>query len=216
MRITFFSAAIFASSLATAATPVEGWYSSIFGGYAYIPNNVTNYSQGLFRNGTSYNGGFNAGGRVGFKSLPLRYEAEFTYIHANLGGFFVNEIKQFGVSGQFTESLGMANVYYDFPEMVPCVTPFISGGLGYAWFQARLASKGSIGGPLRPTSYKHANSSFGYQVSAGMMYNFAENYSIDVALRYVGTGRAGALGKVVQANLASANITYRFDESSYK
>lgn len=212
MRIAFFSAAMMAAGLAAAAAPIDGWYANLFGGYTYVPDNVTTIYQGLLRNRASYNDGYNAGGRLGYKSNPLRYEAEVTYLHTGVSGFFVNRIKQGLVTGQFRSILGMANVYYDFPEMIPCIAPFLGLGLGYGWVQSELNSLR----PLGRTYFKRSDNLFAYQGTAGVIYNFAENYSLDIAYRYLSTTRADNLGKVVQANLASVGVTYRFDESSYK
>lgn len=218
MRIAFFSAAVLASSLATAATPVDGWYSSVFGGYSYLPNNISNTHFGLSRTGASYTGGFNAGGRIGFQSNPLRYEAEFTYIQANVKHFQINRIIQKRVGKQVNASLGMANVYYDFPEMVPCISPFVGVGLGYGFVEAQLKSRGPFYtvGPYYNSYFKGSNSVFAYQATAGVTYNFAENYALNLAYRYVGTDRVHELGKVFQANLASVGVIYRFDQATYK
>jgi opacity protein-like surface antigen len=211
MRIVFFSAAIMASGLVAAASPVDGWYSSLFGGYSYVPDNISHSYYGWTRTHAAYSGGYNAGGRIGYKSTPMRYEAEFTYVRANLSHFHVMRIRQRGINGQFNAALGMANVYYDFPEMIPSIAPFLGVGLGYGWVQAELNSEA----PFK-TRFKRSDNVFTYQATAGLMYNFAENYSADLAYRYVGTGRAESLGKVVQINIASLGITYRFDQNSYK
>lgn len=212
MRIAFFSAALLASGLAAAAVPVDGWYSGIFGGYSYIPDNISVNRFGIARNYASYNGGYHVGGRLGFQSNPLRYEGELTYIQADVSKFYVNDIRQSGVGEDTSAFLGMANVYYDFPEMVPCVSPFIGAGIGYGWVQARLKSTG----PYFPTYFKGSDSAFAYQGTAGLTYNFAENYALNLAYRYVGTTRINELGKVFQANLGTVGVVYRFDEASYK
>ncbi len=63
MRIQLFSAALIATGINYAATPVDGWYSSVFGGYTYLQDNISvTAPDGYFRNGTRYNSGYNAGG----------------------------------------------------------------------------------------------------------------------------------------------------------
>ncbi|CEK10194.1 outer membrane protein [Legionella hackeliae] len=224
MRIAFFSAAMLASSMVSAAIPIDGWYGSVFGGYTYIPDNVTNttyysyYPIGYLRAHPSYNGGWNGGGRIGYQSMPLRYEAEITYVYANLSGFKINNIHQLGVEGETTGTFGMANVYYDFPEMVPCIAPFLGVGIGYGYVTARLNSSGPLvlaGGPVA-TRFKIDDGVFAYQGTAGFTYNFAENYAVNLAYRYIGTERADEFGKVFQAHLASVGAIYRFDGASYK
>ncbi|ASQ46477.1 outer membrane protein [Legionella clemsonensis] len=224
MRIAFLSAAMLASSMASAAVPIDGWYASVFGGYTYIPDNLTNttnysyYSFPFLRAHPSYNGGWNGGGRIGYQSMPLRYEAEVTYVYANLSGFKINNINQRGVEGETTGTFAMANVYYDFPETVPCIAPFLGVGLGYGYVTARLNSSGPLilGGPAVATRFKVDDGVFAYQATGGFTYNFAENYAVNLAYRYIGTERADGFGKVFQAHLASVGAIYRFDGASYK
>lgn len=213
MRITFFSAALMASAATFAATPIDGWYSSVFGGYTYMPDNISISTPGLFLDRASYSDGYNAGLRVGFKSNPLRYEAEYTYIHANLSRFNANNIGQIDIDGETTASLAMANVYYDFPDMVPAIQPYLGVGLGYAWIQSTLQS----GGPDSSIGFNTGTDSvFAYQATAGFTYNFAECFAVDIAYRYIGTESPDNLGKVFQANLGTVGVTYRFNENGYK
>lgn len=212
MRLALLSAALLTTGISTAATPVDGWYSSVFGGYTYLPDNVSVTTFGVLRDGTSYRNGFNAGTRFGYKSNPLRYEGEYTYLHADLKHFSVNNIQQVGNDGSSSASLLMANIYYDFPEIVPAVEPFLGVGLGYAHVKAVLRSTG----PLGITRFKGSDNVFAYQATAGLTYNFAENYAVNLAYRYAATERANPLGKVYQMHIASAGVVYRFDEGSYK
>lgn len=212
MRLTLFSAALLATGIASAATPVDGWYTSVFGGYTYVPDNVRNYSFGNYINNASFNGGYNAGGRVGFQSNPLRYEAEYTYIHADARYFKINFIGQTGISGYSSANLGMANIYYDTPEMLPGIAPYLGLGLGYAYIQQRLNSLG----PLGFTFISMNDSSFAYQGTAGLNYNFSENYTANLAYRYVSTTSSDNLGTRYQAHIASAGVVYHFDYGNYK
>lgn len=214
MRITLLSAALLATGIASAATPVDGWYTSVFGGYTYIPDNIYVFGpDGLFRDGVGYNAGYNAGGRIGYQSNPIRYELEYTYLHANVKHFDVNLINQLRISGFNSASIGMANIYYDFPDMLPAISPFLGVGIGYAYLQANLSS---LTGPLGPTYYNTTDSAFAYQGTAGITYNFAENYAVNLAYRYIATDKPGGFGKVFQAHLASVGVVYRFDQGNYK
>lgn len=213
MRLSLFSAALFASGISVAATPVDGWYAAGFGGYSYLPGNVYNTTAGLLRENTAYRGGYNAGGSFGFKSNPFRYEGEITYIHANLKHFSINYVPQSGYWGGSSALTAMANIYYDFPEMVPCIEPYLGIGLGYAYVEARLNNDA---GPAGATSFKASDNVFAYQGMAGVTYNFAENYAATLGYKYLATGKADQLGKIFQAHVASAGVVYRFDESSYK
>lgn len=212
-KITLLSAALFATGIANAATPIDGWYTSVFGGYTYIPQNVSIMSLGgWFFNAPSFKNGYNAGGRVGYQSNPLRYELEYTYLSANTSGFNINYVGQTGVSGNFSANLAMANVYYDFPEMLPAIQPFLGVGIGYANLEISLVSKGPFGGFL----FSANGNKFAYQGTAGLTYNFAENYALNLAYRYVGTQNITEFGQMFQAHMASVGGIYRFDKGNYK
>ncbi|CAM2936488.1 outer membrane protein [Legionella worsleiensis] len=213
MRISLISAALLASSLASAATPVDGWYSSVFGGYTYLPGNINNYSDLYIHRGqASYNNGYNVGGRIGYQSNPLRYEVEYTYLRGNLQKFDINYINQLDVSGYSSGNLLMANIYYDFPEMLPAISPYLGLGIGYAYLQASLASSG----PVTPSFFSISDSAFAYQGTLGITYNFAENYAVNLAYRYVATDTPASFGTNFQAHLASVGAVYRFDQVNYK
>lgn len=212
MKISLFSTALLATTLAHATIPIDGWYSSVFGGYAYLPNNINSTINNLTRTDASYHNGFDAGGSIGYKSNPLRYEGELTYLNADLNAFRINSIAQTGLSGYSNSILGMANIYYDFPGITPSIEPYLGVGLGYAWVQAKLNSSG----PTDATTFTGSNSVFAYQATAGLTYNFAENYALTLGYRYLATERADHLGKAFQANLANVGAVYRFDENRYK
>ncbi|CDZ78780.1 Opacity protein antigens [Legionella massiliensis] len=222
MRIALFSAALLASGLTVAATPIDGLYGSVFGGYSYLPDNVNkNYHGNKFER-AEFNGGYNVGGRFGYQSHPLRYEGEFTYIQADVKSFHSGRHQpfQFGpirqrhrhVNGDTSSALGMANVYYDFPEMVPCISPFVGVGLGYGWVQTSMKNHNL----LFRQQFKGSGSAFAYQGTAGFTFNFSENYALNLAYRYVGSTRVDDLGKNFQGNLASLGVVYRFNEYQYK
>lgn len=212
MRIGFISAALLVSQLSSAATPIDGWYSSLFGGYANVPNNIKKNYAGLNRTDASYQAGFDAGGSIGFKSNPMRYEGELTYFNAKINGFKINSVPQTTTSGYTNSVLTLANIYYDFQGITPLLQPFLGVGLGYAWVNARLNSEG----PSAASHYSASNGIFAYQATAGLTYNFAENYALTFGYRYVGTEHADKFGMRVQANLVNLGVVYRFDSSNYK
>jgi len=212
MRTAFFSIALLASSATIAATPIDGWYAGVSGGYTYTPDNISVSYYGLRLTDASYDSGYNAGINLGYKSNPLRYEAEVTYINADLKKFYINKVRQHGIDGNTYATLGMAKVYYDFPDIVPCLQPFIGAGLGYGWVKTDFLSKR----PFGLLHYTGSNGVFAYEGTAGLSFNFSESYSLSLAYRYVGTQRPDNLGKVFQANMATVGVVYRFDEGLYK
>lgn len=205
MRIAFFSALFLITNVTNAATPMNGWYSSLFGGYAYVPDNINTAG----RSNAGYKAGYDVGGNIGFKGTPMRYEGELTYLNADLKKFNLNSIQQTGIGGYSDAFLAMANVYYDLNTATPTVQPFLGGGIGYARVHAKLNSTG----PSGATQYTGSNSVFAYQATTGLIYNFAPNYAINLGYRYIATKHVNVLGKSFQANLANLGAVYRFDEA---
>ena len=259
MKTALFSATLLASSLATAAIPIDGWYGSAFGGYSYLPNNVNlnrinntnnfnnpflfpNFNNSFLlspRNNSIDTGknGFNAGGRLGFQGGPMRYEAELTYIgtntnrnhHANRHNSLLFQpfpvlTPYRNLRSQTNAFFGMANVYYDFQDFVPCISPFIGAGLGYGWVQTTI--KWENNNFLSPfnfnqfnqsnTNFRGSDSAFAYQGTAGLTFNYSEAWALNIAYRYIATTRLNHLGKKFQGNLVSAGLVYRFNEYNYK
>lgn len=212
MKISLLTAALLASGIAQAATPVDGWYTSIFGGYTYFPENVDVVSNGLLFNNAEYTQGYNAGGRFGYQSNPIRYELEYTYMSATAKNYTVDTIAQENITGFTSANLVMANLYFDGPEILPSTVPYLGVGIGYAYLQTSLSSTG----PTTATYFSAKDNEFAYQGTAGLTYNFAENYALNLAYRYVATNRADNFGSVFQAHIANAGFVYHFDRGNYK
>ena len=173
MKFALASIALLSTSIAHAATPISGWYTGLFGGYAYLPNNVHKTYGNLTRSNASYWPGFDAGGSIGYKSTPMRYEGEVTYLNANLKQFTLNRTQSTGVGGYSNAILAMANVYYDFPNRYNCLQPFLGGGIGYAWVHATLNSTG----PLVATQFSASNTRFAIATLPQPMRITLESYS---------------------------------------
>ena len=212
MRLAFVSVALLASSIAYASTPIDGWYAGVFGGYSYVPNDINNTHFGLTRSNATYSSGYDAGGNLGFKSTPMRYEGEISYINANLKKFAINNVQQTGVSGHNDAVLVLANVYFDFQNLLNAIQPVLGVGVGYGWVQAKLDSTG----PFGTTQFTGSNSVVAYQATGGLTYNFSESYALNLAYRYVATVHVNSLGNIFQAQQANLGVVYRFDGSNYK
>jgi len=213
MRIKLLSAALLATGIASAATPVDGWYTSFFGGFTYFPENVDIIISGVLRNNSAYTGGYNVGGRIGYQSNPIRYEGEYTYLHGKTNYFNLNNVRQTGVTGYTSGNLFMANIYFDTPEILPSIAPFLGVGIGYASIQTSLNSTG----PNGATIFKATDNEFAYQGTIGLTYNFADYYSANFGYRYVATDKANEFGeKVYQAHLVDVGVIYHFDQGNYK
>lgn len=212
MRKIFFVATLLTMSFANASSPIDGWYASAFGGFAYIPGNIDTIQHGLNYHHSSFQSGFDAGGSFGFKSNPMRYEGELTYLKANVQNYKVNNILQWQPSGYSNAILGLANVYYDFSGLTETFQPFLGAGIGYAWVQDKLSATG----PTIPSYFSGSSSAFAYQATGGITYNFAENYALSLGYRYIGTTHVSDLGQLFQAHLANIGAVYRFDGNNYK
>jgi opacity protein-like surface antigen len=213
MRILSITSALLAACITSsfAAVPIDGWYTGAFGGYAYLPNNIDKTSWGITRSNADYQSGYNAGGALGFKSNPMRYEGELTYLKANINHFDINHLRAFDPNGYSNALLGLANIYYDFIGITTPLQPFLGAGIGYGWVQNRLDS--SI--PYTNNRFNASNSVFAYQATGGLTYNFAENYALSLGYRYVATTHVADLGQMFQAHLANIGATYRFDGKKY-
>ncbi|MCW8469535.1 outer membrane beta-barrel protein [Fluoribacter gormanii] len=213
MKFAFFSATLLSSGIAVAAVPVNGWYSSVFGGYTHISGNVSKYHWGFLFDDVAYENGFNAGLRLGYQSNPIRYELEYTYLRANTKDFDVDLIDQTGVSGNTNANVGMANIYYDFADVImPTISPFLGVGIGYAYIKTSLNSTG----PFGAASFGVTEGAFAYQGTAGLTYNFAENWALNASYRYLATASNDDFGKTLQVQMGNVGIVYRFDQCNYK
>ncbi|MFI4918000.1 MAG: outer membrane protein [Legionellales bacterium] len=212
MNIKLLSAALLTSSMTFAAAPVDGWYTSVFGGYTYLPNNINTTYLGQAISNTSANDGYNAGARLGFQSNPIRYELEYTYLEAETQNFYVNNLLQTGITGSTVGNLLMANIYYDCPEILPAIAPYLGVGIGYAFLKTTLNSTG----PIIPTYFSAKENPFAYQATAGLTYNFSENYAANIAYRYMATSHGNHFGSTFQAQMANAGVIYHFDKGTYK
>ncbi len=212
MKKIILYSALLATGIATAATPIDGWYGSAFGGYAYLPSFLHKWHKGFFLTDDRYENNFDAGLSFGFKSTPLRYEGELTYIQARLKSFNANGFKHKHAHGFNRTGLAMANIYYDFPAIVPTIEPFLGIGIGYSHITGSFNSRH----PLFRTHYDTSNNVFAYQAIAGLTYNFAETWALNVGYRYIATNHANNFGRSFQANLANLGLVYRFDGNIYK
>ena len=210
-RSTLASTLLLTTSVATAAIPIDGWYSTVFGGYAYLPSNIATSRSNVTYTDANYESEYNAGGSFGYKSNPMRYEGQVTYINAMLNHVYENGQRETRVAGYNNAIFGLANVYYDFPMMIPAISPYLGAGLGYGWINVKVDNA-----RLNIPDFRVADSAFTYQGTAGITFNFAENYALHIAYRYLATNTVFDLGERFQAHLANVGVIYRYDEAKYK
>jgi opacity protein-like surface antigen len=212
MRLAFLPLVLTLPTTLYAATPIDGWYSSLFVGYAYMPSNVNKVYENMRYTDAAHQAGYLAGGNLGYKSNPLRYEGEVSYFNANVSHFSQNYIRQNNVGGYNNGISGMANVYYDFPGVLSAIAPYLGFGIGYAWLHEQLNNLA----PSTRTNFTINSSAFAYQALAGLTYNFAENYDLSIGYRYLGTPNLFSFGSRFQSHFAVLGVAYRFDNARYK
>lgn len=213
MRFVLFTAALLATGAASASTAADnGLYASVFGGYTYLASNINTYYYGYLLSDVNYLDGYHAGGSIGYKKKPLRYEFQYTYLNAKTDRYSVNHVPALRIDGGTKANLLMANLYYDFPELLASISPFIGAGLGYAFMDATLNSTSRFRRPHFNTN----QNAFAYQGMAGLTYNFLKNAAINATYRYATTIDNDNWGKPLQAQMASLGVVYRFDSGSHK
>jgi len=106
----------------------------------------------------------------------------------------------------------MANLYFDGPEFLPSVVPFLGVGIGYSQIETTLNSLG----PDAVTGFKADGNEFAYQGTVGLTYNFAENYALNLGYRYAATTKSDNFGSNFQAHMVNAGVVYHFDRGNYK
>lgn len=201
------------SSHLFAAIPIDGLYTTAFGGLAVIPGNIDKYisQYNINLNQASYNSGFSAGGSLGYKTAFFRYEAEVTYLDATVKQININQVKTTEVNGDNQGVFAFANVFLDLPyKPANLLQPFIGGGIGYGWLQNNYSFINT------PYSEQINNNTFAYQGTAGLGFHFSENYSLSIGYRYLATPHINTLASNFQAHLLNASVIYRFDSCEYK
>ncbi|AWN74651.1 OmpW family outer membrane protein [Legionella anisa] len=207
MKLALFTTALLAAGTA-ASSSVNGWYASGFGGYTYSPSNVERiYYDFFYLSDVHYRWGYNAGGGLGYQSNPIRYEFQYTYLYVDTNQYSVNHRPALDIDGGTKANILMANLYYDFPEKLAKISPFLGVGIGYAFMHATLNSTSRFKRP----HFNVDQNSFAYQGTAGLTYNIRENFAINAAYRYFASTDKSNWGKNLQAHMANVGVVYRFD-----
>ena len=212
MKLTLLTSALLATGIASAAPAVDGWYASAFGGYTDLASNIKTYYYGYLLSDVYYRYGYNVGGSVGYKSNTIRYEFQYTYLYGDTNRYNVDHVKHLRIDGGTKANMLMANLYYDFPEVLGALSPFVGVGIGYSFMHATLNSTSRFNRP----HYNTDQNSFAYQGTAGLTYNVMEHFAINAAYRYTATANSDNWGKNLQAQMGNLGLIYRFDKSSYK
>ncbi len=202
------------SASAAASATVDGWYASVLGGVAYTPSINVLDEDSVTNNKITYkNPSWQAAGAVGFKSGQMRYEGEFLYQRATVKSVGDLNIKDIGVSDTTQVLAGMANVYYDFPQISEStpLNAYVGAGIGYAQVRDRAATNITLGDVTLDVSSTERGNAFAYQAIAGLNYNFDSKTSVQLDYRYFATTKVNPFEKRWQNNTLNLGLTFHFD-----
>jgi OmpA-OmpF porin, OOP family len=171
------------------------FYIGAEGGWTGLPKQDITVP-GLFSTSLRFNGGFNAGMRLGYEWGAWRFEEEYSYRQNNVpnnvtfAGITIN-----GVSGNRHTNSVMTNVLYDFTVGWP-ITPHIGFGIG------AVEISDGVKLPLIGQFINDSTWQFGYQGIAGIRYNLSPSLTLDLDYRYLATTEP-------TFRIANTNIRYR-------
>lgn len=112
----------------------------------------------------------------------LRLEAEISYRSAEGETItFDNNLGVATLGGEMQTFLGMLNAYYDF-DLDLGITPFISGGIGFAWTDVNIDDTSGL-------AIDTANDDLGFawQLGTGLRYQVSPDLSMSGGYRYLDT-----------------------------
>jgi len=210
-KLGFLTLGLLSYFSAYSAMPIDGLYSTVFGGLSLVTPNIDVTYKNVYLNQSNYNSGFDAGGALGYKSSIWRYEVEVTYFDAIINQIAVDRVVDKTPQGYNDGVLGFLNILLDIPVSANnLIQPYLGAGIGYAWIQNNVTNT------TNTVQFNPNNYSLAYQVTAGLIYNFVENWSLSASYHFMSTTHINTLGSNFQTSLVNGGITYRFDECEYK
>ncbi|WP_168077764.1 OmpA family protein [Caulobacter sp. SSI4214] len=206
--------ALSAASGALAQSATSGWYVAADVGYhdpSGVKTTTTNNLDWTFSGDHDWTGF----GRFGYKFSPnFRLEAEYGYRPGDLKSVLsptANAAQPIGLcapgvtrsaaspacgkpNGSLKAQTAMANAIFDIAPN-SSLNPFIGGGVGVAWVQnkayGQLSGLPATGGfaPYQNTNFNDTDQAMALQAIAGVAWNFADNWSLDLTGRYLRTSK---------------------------
>lgn len=183
------------------ALPVSAEVKGIYGGLTFIDSiqgtgelSRGNYAAGLgsYTQNAVGNGIFAGYDFYPQFQVPLRAETEYA-LRTNMDTTYESAIQ---ADGSYAETKAtwnvqtlFANLYYDF-HYSTAFTPYIGAGLGLGFINNSYATGGHdpFDGYSEWTSRSKKNTVFAWNVGVGCSYAFTENFSADLAYRFVELG----------------------------
>jgi opacity protein-like surface antigen len=145
--------------------------------------------------------GFLVGGAIDYKIMPqVRVGISYDYLANDL------DIKlplNQSVSLDYSQSVFLANAYYDFSHLIKDITPYIGVGLGYN----HLTPSTQVAG----NTVTDASGGFAWRVAVGANYNLTHEFEIGLGYSYTGASISENNGTVnVTNNSILASLGYNF------
>ena len=133
------------------------------------------------------------GGTIGYDwskshDIPVRTELEYM-VREDFGykanPTFKNALVATKTNVDMAVQTVLANVYYDF-DTGTAFTPFIGGGIGYAFLQSD-ADVTVIATDVK-SSKKREETNFVWQIGGGVAYDISDHWTLDTSYRYLDMG----------------------------
>ena len=178
---------------------LDGWYVAGYWGFSF-PSTIRFTDTSGQVNRESFDDGYDTGARFGYKSGPIRYEGEFIYMQSDVKNFTTSDLTDITVpaSGKVKLYSGMINVLYDFEGgPIPCLTPYIGGGFGYAYINNQIDT---------PSFSDHLSSQrdlYAGQAIGGFSVRLGQHFGLFTEYRYFITQDAKATVQLIPGGEAT-------------
>jgi opacity protein-like surface antigen len=128
----------------------------------------------------SITAGYAFGGRWGM--LSPRLEVEAGYLDNDVDTVINSGVVTPAGTGDVSAFYWFANLLLDIPMSGWGFTPFIGGGVGFADVNFNNVNVPAIGGNF---SYNDSDTTFAWNLTAGLSYDISRNVTFDIAYRFV-------------------------------
>ncbi|MEJ0020269.1 MAG: OmpA family protein [Acetobacteraceae bacterium] len=201
-RSLMLTTALAAAPLAAQAQPFQGLYIGAGAGYN-LPQGVRAQPNLLGAPGSTIfpDGGVVALGSIGYAlGNGLRFEVEGNFRNGNVSS--VTSAVPQTISGRLRTYGAMANAFFDMDIGVPWLFPYVGGGVGYAWTNAKLTG-GALG---LSNSVSDTQGNFAFQAIGGLSFPMpgVPGLSLSTEYRFYGvTGRGNYASTLTPGGIAS-------------
>lgn len=179
--VTFASALVMASALATAAQARDGVYLAVRGGWSdYNLNKNSDATTATAR--ADFGNTWMVSGALGYRYKFFRIEAEYIHRGDEEDRFKITGLDEYRKSSLESDSY-MANAYLDFMPNY-WISPYISGGIG--WTSLKLTNQDEDAMGTRE-SYKENN--FTWTAGGGLTFRLNRCLNVDFGYRYFSFGK---------------------------